>query len=122
MLVCSAVPRSFAKERSSRQVVPEQAFEGWRLWIATDSFRGGVLMPLQCSMPGIELSVAAAADLAMSTQRTLQVSANAWTLVSSSNRIGHATLRLIVDTVSTADLEVQILVVKSGVPPGYLCL
>jgi hypothetical protein len=48
----------------------------------------------------------------------LQVRANDWTLVSSSNRIGHATLRLIVATVSTADWEVQILVVRSGYPLG----
>ena len=45
----------------------------------------------------------------MSTQRTLQVRANDWTLVRSSNRIDHATLRLIVATVSAADREVQIL-------------
>ena len=79
-------------------------------------------MPLQCSMPGIDLTVAAMAGLAISTQRTLQVRANDWTLVSSSNRIDHATLRLIVVTVSTADREVQILVVKPGVPPGYICV
>ena len=75
----------------------------------------------QCSMPGMLSIAAALAGLAMSTQRTLQVRANDWTLVSSSNRIHHATLRLIVVTVSTADREVQILVVGSEVPPGYLC-
>ena len=115
VLICSAVSRSFAKERWSQQVVAALAFADCRLG-CVDSFRVGDMS--QCSMPGMELSVDAWTGWAMRTQRTLQVRANDWTLVRSSNRIDHATLRLIVATVSIADWGVQILYPVREYPPG----
>lgn len=119
MSVCSAVPGSFAKERSSQQVVPERTCKA----CAAGPFLAGADGMSQCSMPCIALSVAVAlAGADIRAQRTLQTMANDCTLVNSSNRIDHVTLRLIVATVSMAGREVQIPAFRKGTPSPWFSL
>jgi hypothetical protein len=76
MSVRSAVPASFAKDRSSQQVVLEVICKACMLCVVDLFCMAALDMFSQCSMPGVVPVEAVFMGMAMRAQLTLQATAN----------------------------------------------